>query len=179
MTTIKVDVRELVKNIKPSQKSVNKRDEIAVMKEMLNDKNYSAVVYGNQGPIESFSPGVAATELAASILNGAADLPKQEAQQLASMYEFTNQDAANMINIGNEFINLYLQTGRKYSFGGRQDHEFAIMQKVVEPCTKTYNKQVGINPDGSRIYEQAQTQVPGFVGLSTKAGCPSWVKKGL
>lgn len=176
---INVNVKELVKGINPSQKSVNKRDEIAVMKEMLNDKNYSAVVYGNQGPIESFCPGAAATDLAASILSGAADLPKQEAQQLASMYEFTNQDAGNMININNEFINLYLQTGRKYSFGGRQDHEYAIMQKVVEPCTKVYNKQTGINPDGTRIYEKAETQVPGFIGLSTKAGCPTWVKKGL
>ena len=41
--------------------------------------------------------------------------------------------------------------------------------------TKRYPKKVGVNPDGSTRYENAESTVPAHEGLKVKSPCPDWV----
>lgn len=180
-----VNVRGLVTEIREnlSQKSVSLKDETRVMKEMLNDMNYNVVTYDNNGPSGTICPAQEARALATSILSNAADIPKAEAQSLADNYEFSKNDAQRFIGIGKEFVNTYLGTGRKMSFGGRENSEIAIIGVDVAETEKRY-PQKRLNADGTPVMEDGKPvfdfptkTVPAHGGAKVFASCPAWLYK--
>ena len=172
------NVKQLVKDIRTNltQTSSSAKDEEAVMRAMLNDKEYVVDVYGKDGKTGEFCPAETARDLAANIIHGAAKVSKEEAVTLADGYTFKKDDSVKMVNLSKEFVNTFVQTGRKLPFGGREAMDAAVSLKEVPKSTRTYPKKVGINGDGTARFEKAEAQVPAHESMRVHASCPSWVK---
>lgn len=172
-------VRELVKSIDQNrtQVSASAKDEVAVMRAMLNDPTYKVDVYGKSGVEGQYCPNEEAKALAANILKGAANLTGNEAAELANNYEFGKQDAVIMVGISKEFVNTYLETGRKLPLGGRESSDISIQKKVKEETVSSFPVKTGVNSDGTDKYEHTQGRViPAHGSLKVSSPCPPWVK---
>lgn len=172
-------VRELVKEIDRtrSQTSASAKDETRVMKEMLNDPEFVVDVYAKSGVVGQYCPCEDAHSMVANIIKGATKVTTKEAEHLASEYEFTSKDATSMVNISKEFINTYMETGRKLSLGGREKSNISISKKVKAERSNSFPKKVGVNDDGTDKYETCgDGTIPEHNSLRVYASCPSWLK---
>lgn len=170
------NVKELIKEVKEnSSKKSSQKDEIRVMKAMLNDREYEVGIYGKQGQEGTVCPAKEARELVSSVIASAAKIPSAEAQKLAEAHEFSKAEASNMINISKEFINTYLETERKLPLGGREKSDVSLIRKEVKESTKTYPSKVGINEDGTARYEHVPVKVKAHNSVRVIAPCPEWV----
>ena len=174
---------ENVKNIIDKIKSENSRvaasqkDEVAVMKAMLNDKDFHVTVYDKNGPTENMvSPSDCARSIASNVLTNAAGVPKEEANNIANEYEFTKSDAENMINISKQFIHTYLETGRKLPLGGRAKSNIALVKKVVPESIKGTPINSGTDDEGNNIWTTKTTVRPEHDSIKVVSPCPNWLK---
>ena len=149
-------VNDLVKEIKTNltHASSSHKDEVRVMRAMLNDTSYEAGVYDKSGKIST-----------------------EEADSLAALYDAKKSDAESMVTISKEFINTYLKTDRKIGLGGREKSNVSIIRKGVGASTRSYPKQVGIGADGKPVYEKAEVKVSPYESVKVYSPCPAWVKK--
>ena len=172
------NLKELINEIRTnlSQTSSSSKDEVRVMKAMLNDREYTVDVYGKDGVEDTYCPATDARQMMANIVSSAAKIPQPEAEKLMEGYEFKKADATTMIGISKEFVNTFLQTGRKLPLGGREKSNVSFSIKEVEAATRSYPKKVGVNADGTPRYEKAETQVGAHQSVKVHAPCPSWVK---
>lgn len=172
------NVKQLVTGIREGLKQQNssQKDEVAVMKAMLNDREYQVGVYSKEGQVGTFCPAEEARTMVSSVISGAAKIAHVEAKQLADEYEFSKNDAQNMVNISKEYVNTYLQTGRKLPLGGRETSDVSLSLKSVEAGTRTYPKKVGVDAQGNDVYEKATTEVKPHTSVKVHGSCPSWVK---
>lgn len=171
------NVKNLVNEIKSglSQKSSSQKDELRVMKAMLNDKEYEVSVYGG-AEVETFCPAREAREMISSVIKTTTKMSGDEAAKLADAHEFSNKEASCMIGISKEFINTYLDTGRKLPLGGREKSDISLIQKEVKATTRSYPKRVGVNEDGTPRYEREEAPVKAHVTAKVIGPCPSWIK---
>ena len=173
-----ISVMELVNEIKTSisQVSSSSKDEIRVMQAMLNDKNYEVGVYANDGLKEMYNPAKDFRGMLSNIVSNTTRISKDEASTLVDGYEVTRSDASSMVNVSKEFVNTYIETGRKLPFGGREKSNIAISGKLTKETTKRYPKKVGVNEDGTDKYEFAERTVPEHFTGKMYSSCPEWVK---
>lgn len=171
-------VKELVNQISSnlSQRSSSQKDEVRVMRAMLNDKDYVVNVYGKEGIEGTTCPSAEARELVSSVLNTGAKISQSEAASIADNYEFKKSEAQSMINISKEFVNTYLETGRKLPLGGRETSDVSLMKKDVKETVRKHPKKVGVNEDGSARIENTTTVVKAHSSVAVKGSCPSWIK---
>lgn len=172
------NVNELLKDIKDNlkQRNSSQKDEIAVMQAMLNDTSYKVDVYDKSGVVGQYCPAEDFNAMAASIVSSTAKIGKEEAMSLVENHEVTKAEAKAMVGVSKEFINTYLQTGRKLPLGGREETNFALSTKNVPERTKPCPRRVGIGDDGSGIYETPIKVIPAHVGLKAWSSCPAWIK---
>jgi hypothetical protein len=144
-------VNELVKEIKSnlSQTSSSQKDEVRVMRAMLNDTEYKVGIYSKDGKEGEYCPADDARKMISSVISSATKIPAAEAEKLAHNHEFSKNEATSMIGISKEFVNTFLETGRKLPLGGREKSNVALSIKEVESSTRTYPKKVGVNSDGT------------------------------
>ena len=174
------NVREILDEIKKnlSQESSSAKDEERVMQAMLNDKEYVVGVYGNAGKVGEYSPSADARKLATSIIQSTTKISAAEAEKLADEHTFTKSEANSMIGISKEFVNTYVQTGRKLPLGGRETSNVKLIIKHEEEKVKRYPKKVGVNEDGSARYDkEATTIIPAHDSIRVQGSCPVWLKK--
>ena len=171
-------VLELVNEIKDnlSQVSSSNKDEIRVMQAMLNDTNYEVGVYSNTGLKETYNPAKDFRGMLSGIISSTTKITKEESASLVSAYEVTKSDATSMVNVSKEFVNTYMNTGRKLPFGGREKSNIALSGKEVKETIKTYPKKVGVNEDGTGRYESGERRVPSHITAKVYGSCPDWVK---
>jgi len=171
-------VSMLVKEIREglSQTSSSQKDEVRVMRTMLNDRDYKVDVYGKDGVSGQYCPAEDARIIAASIISSAAKIPAAEAAKLAENYEFSKNEATLMIDVSKEFVNTFLQTGRKFPLGGREKSNVSLAIKDVESTTRTYPKKVGVNNDGTPRFGKGEVQVNAHQSVRVFAPCPPWVE---
>ena len=168
---------ELLKDIKEnlSQKSSSQKDEVRVMQSMLNDKEYTVGIYGKEGKEGDYTPAEEYRKMISNVISSTTKITKEEAAQLADKYEASKSDANVMVGISKEFINTYLDTGRKISMGGREQSNISLIGKDVEATVSRYPKKVGVDENGNGIYENAEKQVPAHKSARAIAPCPVWV----
>lgn len=174
-----IKVTELVKEIDETrtQTSACAKDEIRVMKAMLNDPTFVVDVYGKSGVEGQYSPYEDAHNIVTNILKNAGNISTKEAADLSSRYEFSKQDATAFVNISKEFINTYIETGRKLPLGGRATSNISIAKKVKEERSNNFPKKVGVNDDGTDRYESyGDGIIPAHGSLKVYSSCPSWLK---
>lgn len=172
------DVRKLINEVKETSQKVSSsnKDEIRIMKAMLNDKDYSVDVYGKNGVEGTFCPAKEARTLITSVISGAAKIPHDEAEVLSDSYEFKKSDAINMVNISKEFVNTYLESGRKLPLGGRETSNVSLVKKEVPAKETTYPKRIGVDENGNPIYKTEPTSIKAHSTIKVSGSCPPWVK---
>lgn len=150
-----------------SQRSASRKDEITVMKAMMNDSDFSVDVYEKDGKVGEYYPAREIRKMVANVMASTTRIPNKEAAELVDSYEFTKSDAAALVGASKEFVNTYLHTGRKLPLGGRETSNIELMWKEVAKRT------AGIpSKDGSR----AETIIPAHGGIKASCPCPKWVK---
>ena len=156
--------------------TASKKDEVRVMKALMNDATYEVDVYGNDGKEDTINPSKTLRSFCSSVLTNAAKIPAVEAEHLMASYEFKKSDAEKIIDFSKEFVNTYLHSGRKLPLGGREKSNIALALKVVPPGERSYPKSVGVDKNGNKIYASAKTYVQSFESVKVFASAPSWVK---
>jgi len=171
-------VTALVKEIRDglSQTSSSQKDEIRVMRTMLNDREYKVNVYGKEGVVGQYCPASDARTIAASIISSAAKIPAAEAAKLAESYEFSKNEATLMIDLSKEFVNTFLQTGRKFPLGGREKSNVSLAIKDVKEAIVGYPKKIGVNNDGTPRFGKGEVKVNAHQSVRVFAPCPPWVE---
>ena len=166
-----MSVESIIKGIqeKKPQKAVNMKDELVVMKEMLNDHDFKASVYGKEGIEGYVCPAEDIDLVVSNVIAKTTGVNTQEAQKLAADYEYTNQDAQSMINVSKEFVNVYMDTGRKLSFGKREDSDISIIQKNIPAGKRHISKKTGIDENGKDIRETVYVDVKAHKSLKVVA----------
>ena len=171
-------VKELVSEISTglSQVSSSRKDEIRVMQAMLSDPTYEVSIYGKDGVEGTYNPTEDFRGMAASIISNASKIPMAEATQIVSDYSVRKGEATSMVNISKEFVNTFLQTGRKLPLGARAASDVSLSLKKVESSTRLYPQKVGVNDDGTDRYSKTPTTIPAHESIRVHAPCPAWVK---
>lgn len=172
MTNVKELVKEIRSNL--SQVSSSQKDEVQVMRTMLNDREYKVDVYGKDGKEGEYCPSDDARSMISSVISSTTKISAAEAVKLANEHEFTKSEATSMIGISKEFINTFVETGRKLPLGGRKDSNVALAVKDVETANRTYPKRVGVNEDGTARIEKATVKVPAHKSIKVFGPCPNW-----
>lgn len=172
-------VNDLVNEIKAglSQISSSAKDEERVMRQMLNDREFEVTVWGKDGQVEGqYSPAQDARDMIASVISSTTKISQDEAKVLAADHEFKKSEAQSMIRVSKEFVNTYLQTGRKLPLGGRENSDVALSLKDVGQREITFPKKVGVDSNGEGIYEKGKATIAAHSSLKVHAACPEWVK---
>ena len=172
--TVTALIQDINTNLK--QTSSSRKDETAIMQAMLSDPNYEVNIYGKDGIEGTYNPTNDFRAMCASIISNAAKVPTAEAVQLMSDYNVRKSEAASMVNISKEFVNTFLQTGRKLPLGAREKSDVSLSIKKVDATTRMYPQKVGVNDDGSDRYSKTTTTIPAHESVRVHAPCPSWVK---
>lgn len=172
-----ITVKDLLYDIQTNHKQVSSscKDEVRVMQSMLNDTSYEVDVYSNAGVTETYCPAKEFRNMQASIVSSVTKISKDESKQLVDKYVVTKADAEVMVGISKEFVNTYLETGRKLPFGGREKSNYSVSLKKIPETTKKYQKKV-TSPDGTVEWIPGEKKIPEHNGLKSKSSCPSWVK---
>ena len=172
-------VKELVKEIREglSQKNSSQKDEVRVMQAMLNDTSFKVGVYGKAGKEGKYCPAEDFKSMASSIVASATKISKKEADEIISTYEVSKTEAASMVNVSKQFINTYLETGRKLPLGGRETTNFALVAREVAEKTKPCPQKVGVDDSGKPIYETPIKTIPAHTGLKAYSPYPYWMSK--
>lgn len=140
------------------QKSSSRKDEVTIMKALMNDTNYSTKIYGTLNGIDTHYPSKDLRKVVTNAISEITKIPKREAAELVNEYEFTKSDAQAIVNLSKEFVYQYLQTGRKFPLGGRAESDVELIWKTVAsrevklPNVKDSNKSsVAIIPEHGGI----------------------------
>lgn len=171
-------VSDLLKEINSGldQVSSSRKDEVKVMQTMLNDKDYTVGVYGKEGLIGEYSPFYSARDMISTIIASTAKIPKLEAETLAQDHMFSKGEASLMVDLSKEFVNTYLQSGRKLPLGSREKSDVAVAMKEIPPSQRSYPKKVGVDANGNAVYEHPVVEVNGYNSIKVYASCPAHLK---
>lgn len=154
-------VKELIEEINKTrtQTSASAKDETRVMRAMLNDPTYKVDVYGKTGIEGQYCPYEESRTMIANIIKSTTKINAKEAEDLANAYEFGKQESTIMVGLSKEFVNTYIETGRKLPLGGREHSNISIAKKVKPEKAS----------DSGKV-------TPSHNGLKVYSGCPSWLK---
>lgn len=172
-------VRALINEIDSTrtQTSASAKDEVRVMKEMLNCPDFKVDVYGKSGVEGQYCPYEESRIMVSNIIKDTTKINAKEAMELSSNYEFGKQEATIMVGLSKEFINTYMETGRKLPLGGRETSNISIAKKVKKERIGNTPRKVGVNADGTDKYENTSSApIPEHGSLKVYSSCPSWVK---
>lgn len=166
----KSELELLVQEIKDStnQISINKVDEIRVMKCMLNDPNFSIGVYDkNLGYIGQRCPHEEAVSFTKNIISGATGLDSKDSKLLASKYEFTKRDASFLLDNMRDFMQVYTDTGRKINIMQNESTEACVFTRHVKASTKSV-------PDKDNPGKVRQINTGEYTKLVSVSKCPKY-----
>lgn len=174
MSTTKFEEKlaEIRANVK--QKACSNTDEVAVMRAMLNDPDYTVTMYKGDGPVGEYSPYKETRKFVSSVISSTTGIKKPEAEALSEKYVVSNADAATLVGLTKAFVDDYITgTGRKLGLGGRADHSFYLSAETVEKKKKTYP--ASIQAAGEGPAKTIEKIVPAHTILKASSRCPGWV----
>lgn len=173
------NVKELIKDIKTnlSQVSSSQKDEVRIMRAMLNDKDFEVDIYEKEGKVGTYCPAKDVRNMISNVISSTAKITNEEASMLVENYEFKKSDAETFVNVSKEFVNTYLQSGRKLPLGGREKSNVSLVLKDVKEQARRFPRKVGVNPDGTAKYDNGVVNVGSYESIKVIAPCPSWVNK--
>lgn len=164
------ELEQLVRDIKKStdQISINKGDEVRVMKSMLNDRDFTIGVYDKtNGYIGQRSPHQEAVKFVKNVVAGATGLDNKDAMHLAENYEFTKKDANFLLGNMRDFLYVYTGTGRKINIMQSATTEACLFTKEVNSCVK-------LVPDKEHPGKTKQVNTSSYTKLVSTSKCPKY-----
>lgn len=167
---MKSELENLVQEIKESTKqiSINKIDEVRVMKCMLNDPEFSLSVYDKKlGYVGQKCPHNEAVNFTKNIIMGSTGLDGKDSRHLAENYEFTKRDATFLLDNMRDFIQVYSETGRKMNIMQTEYTEASIYTKPVQSKTKSV-------PDKENPGQSKQITTSPYTKLVSVSKCPKY-----
>ena len=175
MDSTAMNVQDLIKDIHDNlkQKSASKRDEVTVMRAMLNDKSFVVKDYSTE---ETHCPAIEFRDMASNIIAATTKIPKVEAQSIADNYDVKKSDAETMVTLSKDFVNCALRTGRKINLGATEKSNISIQIKEIPETQKKFPMKIGVNADGTPRYEKNNTTIAAHEGLKVSSPCPTWAK---
>lgn len=168
MENAKKTIQEIKESVK--QHSASRKDEITVMKAIMNDPDYKVDVYEKDGQIEEYYPSKEFRRVVSNAIAATTKISNKEAAELLNEYEFTKSDASAMVGMSKEFVNSYLQTGRKLPLGGRETSN-------VELIWKHFAERTAGVPARAGEKDRSSTVIPAHDGIKVSNPCPSWIGK--
>ena len=169
---MKSELDGIIDEIKKSAKqiSINKIDEVRVMKSMLNDKDFKIAIYDkNDGYIGDKCPAEEATQFVSNIIQAATGLDSKDSKHLAEGYEFTKKDAVFLVNNAKDFIETYMRTGRKLNIIQNGAGEASIYARNIPAGTKNIPAKPGSN-------ETKTISTPAYTKIVSISKSPKYVK---
>ena len=166
----KSTVNEIIAEIKANTKQVaiNRNDEVRVMKEMLNDPNFSVSIYDkNSGYIGQRCPREEATGFLKNVIQTSTGLDARDSKHLADNYEFTKRDATFLLTNMRDFMTTYLSTGRKINIVQSATSEANLFARDVKPHIKTMPAS-----EGSKETKQITTAT--YTKIISNSKCPKY-----
>ena len=165
------NAREVIAAVRDSvsQHSASRKDEITVMKAIINDPDYSVDVYDKDGKSEEYQPAKEFRRVISNAVAATTKIPTKEAVELVNSYEFSKSDAAALVGLSKEFVHSYLQTGRKLPIGGR-------ITSNVELVWKKFPERTAGVPARAGETDRSTTVIPAHEGIKVSNPCPPWVK---
>lgn len=160
-----------------SQSSASQKDEIRVAKAMMNDRDFKVDVYGKTGVESQYCPAEALRVSLADQIHKIAKISTEEAKILANEYDYTKNDAVTQVEFAKEFVNVYMDTGRKLPLGVREASDVSLIQREIKEGERSYPCKVGVNEDGTDRYGKATTVVPAHKSIRVMSTCPAHIKK--
>lgn len=175
---LKTTVENLISEIDTvrSQVSSSSKDEERVMRAMLNDREYKVGIYTKEGKTGEICPAQEARGMITSVIKSATKVSVEEAAKLADAHEFSKSESQAMINISKEFVNTFMQTGRKLPLGGRETSDVSLSLKKVEDSVRSYPRKIGVDAEGEGIYGTAEANIKAHKSIRVHSSCPDWVK---
>lgn len=181
-------VKELIQEINESREKArqdgittydtkSKKDELNIMKAMLNDTSYSVGIYGPGGLKGEYCPALEIRNTLSNIIQNVTGIGKTEADLSIKNYEFESTDARGLIDFSKEFINTYLQTGRKLPLGGREKSNVSLIKKTIPSQTMLYPAKVKKDPNDSTPYESKEVFVEEYDTIRVYGSCPEWIER--
>ena len=136
MTELEEIISDIKKNTK--QRSINKVDEVRVMKSMLNDPEFTIGVYDkSSGYIGQKSPHNEAVKFVKDIVAGTTHLDNKDSQVLAENYKFTTKNANFLLDNMRDFLYVYTNTGRKINIVQSAKSEACLFTKEIGSSNKS------------------------------------------
>ena len=167
----KSSLEEMINEIKANTKqiSINRNDEVRVMKEMLNDPNFTVSIYDRaEGYIGQRCPHEEAVGFVKNIIQASTCLDSNDSKHLADKYEFTKRDATFLLTNMKDFMSTYLNTGRKINIVQNEKTEANLFAREVKPITKTIPAS-----EGSKETKQITTQA--YTKVISNSKCPKYI----
>lgn len=157
-----------IQEVTRKQKSQNKTDEIIVAQTLLNDPDFQIGVYDkNKGLIGTRNVHNEAVTFVTNVTSEITGLDKKSTEDLVKNYTFTKRDAQFLINTSKDFIQTYLQTGRKFNLVQSADSEANIVLKPAPAREK-----VVPTKDGTKLVSTCA-----YNKVACKSGCPKYNTK--
>ena len=176
ITTVKELIADIAEN--RTQKSANAKDEVRVAQAMLNDPTYVVDIYAKDGVVGQYCPYTERRQVAANIIKDGAKVSAREAEEIAGKYQFGKAEAQSMVNFSKEFINTYIETGRKLPLGGRARSNVQLAKKTKESKPATFPAATSINSNGEKVYTtQSNGMSPEFDTIRVFGSAPKWLKE--
>ena len=179
-------VKDLINEIKQERENTKNsnhyntrsiRDEVSVMKAILNDKEYEVSIYNNNGLVGTYNPSKSIRNMMGNIIAETTGISKIESEMLMDNYEFSNSNAKDMINFSKEFINTYLKTGRKLPLGFREKSNISLVQKIIPEKTVYSPEEIGEDKDGNKIFKNSkETKLKEYESIKVYNPYPLWMK---
>ena len=180
------DVKEIIEEIKRKRIESNtekkyetksQKDEITVMKGILNDPSYEVSIYDKTGCIGIYNPSKEFRSMISGIITNSIGIQPNESKRIMDHYEFSNNDAKVMINFSKEFINSYMQTGRKMSLGGREKSDTSIIKRSIPGGVIKSPEIIGYNENGPIYSNTKETKLEEYETIKVFSPYPQWLKK--
>lgn len=169
-------IRQL--NVERGRTAISQKDEVAVMRAMINDQNFRTTVYDKDGATDqTICPSECIRSVVSDAITNTTKMPKAEANNLMNNYEFSNKDSENLVNVSKEFVSNYIQTGRKLPLGCREESDISLSYKRVEATTKGSPTRSGVDENGKDLWTIKTTTIPAHDSISVHAPCPAHLKK--
>ena len=173
-----VTVRDLINDITSTrtQTSANSKDELRVAQAMLNDPTYVVDIYGKTGVTGQYSPYADTRMMVADMIKDTAKISMSEAQELANNYVFNKTSAQAMINFSKEFVNTYLETGRKLPLGCRERSNCSLLKKSKEAKVNSFPVPTAVDAEGNKVYNTSAGMTPAYDTIKVFGTCPAHLK---
>ena len=163
-------------NSKRRYATTSQKQEVTMCNAMMNDTTYEVPIYAGSGYQGVYNPAQSFRRAVASSMSNITGIPRIEADKLVRNYTFNTEEATEILNFSKEFINTYLQTGRKLPLGGRERSNVSLKLKQIDAGFVSYPVKVGEDTEGKPICETKEAYVGGYETIKVYGPWPQWCK---